>query len=448
LFGERYKGRFIFAANVPYELTLVIRPFEIVEYNIDYPVSRRVYWNNYPIDKKPQVIIGNLVTSQLCFADNANIDYEISIDYNNTDIVPRDLKVTVENDFSNSQEYFFTLPASTTGNILQVGNIDVKNGNKIFVELESLGSVAPGLFINPTSYLEITGAKINEAFDIRVKEQALGDGGYRYLTPSTMLPDIKQSDFLKDYLLLNSGIVSLNELSKTAYLNPFENIKNNLSVAIDWSGKLDFIKNNTVEFTLGDYAQRNLFTYNEDASVVKPDGTDGELLIDDENIEFEKDFVSLKFAATESVERFGGLPTNQIKVLTSADFEESVNNRILVLDYTNRSFLIYNSTDVNSGSSASISQNVPFTHFIKEGEDYNLGFADNRIPQSYSFLEGILNRTKVIECLLRLNTSDIATFDFLKPVYIKELDGYFYVSKIKFDYTSNASSVCELVKLL
>jgi hypothetical protein len=60
----------------------------------------------------------------------------------------------------------------------------------------------------------------------------------------------------------------------------------------------------------------------------------------------------------------------------------------------------------------------------------------------------IINRTKIVECYLRLTANDIAQFDFLTPVYLKEFEAYFYVSKITgYEPNRNVSTKVELVKL-
>jgi hypothetical protein len=103
---------------------------------------------------------------------------------------------------------------------------------------------------------------------------------------------------------------------------------------------------------------------------------------------------------------------------------------------------------VLSGSSYQIVSNVPFTRFIDTNYTNNLGFEFNIFNNYYTYIISVIDKYKIIELNVRLNLSDVSNLDFLKPVYIRELDTYFYVNKIKFDYTSKNSSVVELIKLL
>ena len=253
-----------------------------------------------------------------------------------------------------------------------------------------------------------------------------------------------QKEYVSDYLKMHNALIFTDVTDSIVYTVPFSIIKNSLSSAVNWTGKLDRIQNYQTEFDIG-LAQQNTLTFEDDDTVIKPTGTDGTLFIDNENLPLSQEYLSLKYAASINVERLDGESVTQLKVYEGGVRSEDVKPRILLLRRVNGSI---DFKDLNVNNNETFTGDVPYTYFIDEFETYNMGFDNSLIADYFGALFAILDRTKVIECLLRLNASDIATFDFLKPVYIRELDGYFYVSKIKFDYTSNASSVCELVKLL
>jgi hypothetical protein len=269
---------------------------------------------------------------------------------------------------------------------------------------------------------------------------------YNYITVANNLPPLTQAAFFKAYLQKFNSVVTVDEKTKRVFITPFKELKSNISKAVNWSGKLDHMKENITSFTL-DYGQQNTFKYKDYEDILKPFGTDYRFDIDDQNLPFEETIVELPYSATETVERLGGFIIPKINKFEIGLPSLKFNPRCLLIRYESGSFT-YLRNILNSTDELTITTDIPFAHFISEDETSNLGFGVNLWGVFFFFLEPILDRTKVIECLIRLNTSDIATFDFLRPVYIKELDGYFYVSKIKFEYTSNASSVCELVKLL
>lgn len=83
---------------------------------------------------------------------------------------------------------------------------------------------------------------------------------------------------------------------------PYKKILDNITNAIDWTGKIDFTNRPKTEFKL-DYAQHNYLRYKDDESVIKPDGTDYDLTIVDERLQYEKKLIELLYSATESVYR-------------------------------------------------------------------------------------------------------------------------------------------------
>lgn len=353
--------------------------------------------------------------------------------------------------------------STTTYNLIQTESILVPiaglNYDETFTvtcKIPSAGYSRFGLIVRSSSTsnvfttsstLEITEVTQIEDYDKSIVYEIGTDAFvYNYITVANNLPPLTQADFFKAYCQKFNSVITTNEKSKVVTITPFKSVKNNISNAVDWSGKLDFIQNYETTFIL-EYAQQNNFIYKDDDEVEKPFGTDYRFDIDDENLELETTIVELPYSATESVERLGGFIIPKINkfetLLPTLDFSP----RCLLVKYESGSFTYVRAVG-GSVDDLTITTDIPFAWFIDEANDSNLGFDVNLWSEFFLFLEPILDRTKVIECLLRLNASDISQFDFLTPVYIKELDGYFYVSKIKFDYNSKASSVCELVKLL
>jgi hypothetical protein len=108
----------------------------------------------------------------------------------------------------------------------------------------------------------------------------------------------------------------------------------------------------------------------------------------------------------------------------------------------------YRPNKTDAIDAVTITTDVPIGYFIDDNQEYSNGFGKNLFENFFTFIIGIITKTKVIEVDMRLTISDIANFDPLFPVYIGEFDAHFYVNKIKFDYTKRNSSVVELVKLL
>jgi len=270
-------------------------------------------------------------------------------------------------------------------------------------------------------------------------------GIYDYVTVANNLPDFTQAEFIKQYMLRTNSICTIDERNKVFTIVPYKKLKDDIGLATDWSGKLDFTNKPKVEFDL-DYAQNNYLKYKDDTKVIKPVGTDKTFTIDDSTLEYEKTIIQLTYSACESVKRVNRNIAN-IKVFESLEFKDPSTPRIVLIRFEDFTF-IYRQNDVNNTDAVTITTDVPIGLFIDTEQEYSNGFDNDLFNQFFLFITGVIDYAKVIECEMRLTTLDIANFDPLKPVYIREFDAHFYVNKIKFEYTSRKSSVVELIKLL
>jgi hypothetical protein len=317
--------------------------------------------------------------------------------------------------------------------------VNIQKGNKVFINLAHEEGATP------YSMQILAGTTFNvEA--INVQRMAYGSN----IQVFELVPKIKQSDFLIQYLQMYCAIVQVDEFTKLVRINKFDDVLGNIGLAVDWSDKLDYSSVEEITYALDEYAITNRLLYADDDSVIKPIGTDGTIVIDDETLEDERDFIELDYAATEQVTRLSGLNISQIKLFTTNDdsppkteITEKVEPRVLLLEN------ISGSVDYTDGSTTTnVTTNLPLTWFIRADKTYNLGFANSLIPSYYKTLEGVLFRTKIIKAQIRLNSLDIYNIDFLKPVYIDKFNSYFYISKISgYDCTNNESTEVELVKI-
>lgn len=276
-------------------------------------------------------------------------------------------------------------------------------------------------------------------------EQTIDDPYCEYVTVASNLPDFTQAEFIKQYMLRTNSICTIDERNKIFSIVPYKKLKDNIGFATDWSGKLDFTNKPKVEFDL-DYAQRNHLKYKDDNDVIKPIGTDKTFTIDDKTLEYEKVIIQLQYSASESVYR-ANHDISQIKVFKDYLFRQQSSPRNLLLRFEDFEFR-YRPNRTDAIDAVTLLTDVPIGFFIDTTQEYSNGFDNDLFNQFFLFITGVIDYAKVIECEMRLTTLDIANFDPLKPVYIREFDAHFYVNKIKFEYTSRKSSVVELIKLL
>lgn len=315
----------------------------------------------------------------------------------------------------------------------------------------NLPSIIPATFTSagyevdaPACYFEIYEVEVLNALPLRY--DIIADNPYNdYVTVANNLPLWTQADFIKQYLISTNSVFTIDERSKVVTICPFKKIKENLSNSLDWSNKLDFTNSTKTEFKL-DYAQHNYLKYADDKDIIKPIGTDYDMSIDDQRLDYEKTLIQLMYSASESVYRCNKF---MAKINSFQDYL-SVNAftpRNLFIRYEDFTFR-YRPNKTDAIDAVTITTDVPIGYFIDVNEEYNLGFENNLFSIFFLFITGVIDYAKIIECEMRLTTLDIANFEPLKPVYIREFDAHFYVNKIKFEYTSRKSSVVELIKLL
>jgi hypothetical protein len=254
----------------------------------------------------------------------------------------------------------------------------------------------------------------------------------QYFTVNTLIPDIKQSELLATYLKLTCSLIQVDEVNKVVNIIPFEKLNDNIANALDWSNKLDLTDTPQITFAVDGYAQRNLCTWQYDERIDPNQNAtfaNGVIALDDQNLDDEQDLIEIDFSASTQA-LTGGLIVADLQI-----FNDDAKFNDVAFTYTDGTTNNAQTTD------------ILLTHFQKSSE-INLGFDDNLIPTFYQAFIDVLDKAKIVTCLLRLNASDINQLDLTIPVYIEYFNSYFYVSKISgYNPNRNVSTLVELVKL-
>jgi len=268
---------------------------------------------------------------------------------------------------------------------------------------------------------------------------------------AAFLPQMKQSDFLRNYCQMFCLLPIIDEGAKTVTLINFNQVEKNINEAEDWSAKLDLTDEPEVKYLIDEYAQSNSFKWMKDEEEQQPVGTNGYILIGNENLEQEKEIVELQFASTFSDLMLLDIPVPRIGIFEVLEYKKEKKPRLLILhrqapdDFADTSDFTYAfglTTTVLSGADL-----IPLCRFIDPAFDYNLGFG-NSLLDYYSAVRNITTNYKEVNAMIRLNASDINQLDFMNPVYIKYFNAYFYKSKISGYKAGNADSTqVQLVKL-
>jgi hypothetical protein len=126
------------------------------------------------------------------------------------------------------------------------------------------------------------------------------------------LPDMKQLDFVKTYMLLLGLTIQADQYSNHLRLAPGSKLLANVPKAKNWTAKRDAyalpgrLPERDLAFRFGSYGQRNYLKWVEDEHVTKGYG-DGTITVADEVLPTEYDVATLPFAATEGSADVAGL---------------------------------------------------------------------------------------------------------------------------------------------
>ncbi|MBE6197998.1 MAG: hypothetical protein E7141_04895 [Rikenellaceae bacterium] len=289
--------------------------------------------------------------------------------------------------------------------------VEIKEGEYIVPYIEWIDTTGRN---NPDG-VRVTSASVDIVAQYGdVEDQVMGG----MINTRDNLPDISQLDFVKAmcamyglWATLIDGVVHL--VSCAGFYR---------QTAIDWSHKLvgtgDGDAANTT-YTLADYAQRNILRYKED-DTVKVDAS-GVLVVDNENLDREKDMAQMPFAASDG-NTIPHLKWKDDNSTTGEVEEVDVEQRIMVLT---EKFSIY-----ESGTASLSFDGLQFSQLI---------------PEYYNTWQKIMRNPFVIEEKVQLSEIDIKTLDFRKPIYLQKYGAQFVVDKVQ--WSEGEPSTVTLVKL-
>jgi len=259
-----------------------------------------------------------------------------------------------------------------------------------------------------------------------------------------LLAEISQADYFKDTCLRYCLIPTVNEDTKEVTLTQFNTIKNNIGNAVDWSALVDETNEPSLTFDLSDYAQKNNIKHKFDKSILtEVIGSDYVIVLNNQNLESEKDLYTSPFAASEDVTRLSGKQMIFIDLHDGTSFTKDVQPRRCYLER------VAGSIDYTDGTTTiTTGGNIPLTWFIRADKAYNMGFGNNQMSRYSNDLINILQGLRIIKIDIRLSLIDILNLNYFYPVYLSQYNAYFFVSNVnQFDYTSNDATEVELIKL-
>jgi len=296
-----------------------------------------------------------------------------------------------------------------------------------------------------------------------------------------LLPNISQSDFVKDVLVQFGVITQYDQRTRTLKCNKFNIIEDNKLYSKDWSSKIDLSNTPIVDVTklVQKYSKRSYFRYsdNDDSdslsslykSINNYNYGTGVLLIDNAFLDDESDFYESPYSPTQMVETFprqdpdnllnpsfqlGNMFLPYVPIYTLSSVDDQGNISYDDNDLNPRKYIYTDNVSIDTAyrgnvTSINISGNniteLPLVYFDKsfytfESSEINTfskvaSFGvlndlnnstgsqndidrDTIIDEYYQFQNKVLNKPIYLEIYLKLTPLDVQSVDFFTPIWL------------------------------
>lgn len=224
------------------------------------------------------------------------------------------------------------------------------------------------------------------------------------------LPDIKILDFIKGIACL-CGVFPKQENGVVKFIS-LDDVYANKERALNWTKRIVASyrdnKPKSMEYTVSDYCQHNHFKWKEDDTV--EGDYDGDLTVNNKTLDYEKDAITMPFAATDGC----NIPMYLLK--DGSYSHSSCKPRIMKEIGGN-----YYSGSSRPGTSGGIK-----SYAIFDGLDF-----DTILNERYDKLSTILNHARIIKENILVSEYDLKEFDESVPVYLGQYGKYFAVIEMK-----------------
>lgn len=328
---------------------------------------------------------------------------------------------------------------------------------------------------------------------------------------TTVLPKIKQTDFIKDIMVRHGVVSQYDPIAKVLTLDKLEKVSDRKATGEDWSNKIDLSKEINVDFSklLSGYAKSSVFTYTDDtekdsylsllkASLEYPLG-DGVLDIENDFLTDEKVVYKSPFSATaqaivgDSEVYVPRLPTweltgeddlgnpeyneNELKprillalpdtpivdINKTAETEVGIeNDNGTPQDFTEVGYAFFSKVqadrlelnndnlDLNAGSLNFSNYDLKIDVTEITGGVANSFVGSTLFDESYELYNKILNNPFYVSMYMNLTSQDVAEVDFLTPVFLdyKYDKGYYYIDSIEQYKGDGSTTKVNFIKLV
>ena len=225
-----------------------------------------------------------------------------------------------------------------------------------------------------------------------------------YFVPN--LPDIKQIDFIKAIATM-LGMFALPDVGDAVRFVPVDDVILNKTFAYNWTKKVvaSYPQNRpkVTNYSLDDFAQHNVYRWKDDDE----DKYSGEIVIESEVMEYERDAFTAPFAPSEKRGGVAYIPLYFYSNEGGLDYNSGITPRILRLDGVQASF---------------------------DGLDWG-----TLLQKYYKSFQKVLKNPRVITELIEISDIELKTLDMSIPCYLGQYGKFYAIISIKAEKTG----ICE-----
>jgi hypothetical protein len=239
---------------------------------------------------------------------------------------------------------------------------------------------------------------------------------HRPLSIQTNLPNIKQGDVFKEFAKKTGCLFLIDDVTKVVTIRTLNDVMDSFVNAYDWQSKINVNFTPIKKFTIGGFAQVNQFFWKE------PSNYDYTLPIENTQLPDTTDFIKSGFQVGTLSKIIGNQIICGLIPIWDADLQR------LKLDGKNRVLLV-----------TQVMQPLNFIDGIISDTTtrYNVATYDGlQWQQLYEryyerLFERLIELMAQYEMEFMLDEFDVIDFDFSRPVYLDNPNGFFFVRQIK-----------------
>ena len=259
----------------------------------------------------------------------------------------------------------------------------------------------------------------------------------RPITLSPNLPDWDCGKFFKEMANFNGSSFQVDDYSREIRMFKLNLLETNKAAPFDWSDKLTVNNSSTFKFELSGLGKETLFSYD------KFDIYSYLLLINNSQLSENEDYIKSSFVP---MKQQNAMTLESIAFYELWDIENTRNK----FDNRNRVGLIRTTTGTTYSSPNQAAIAPSGTDNVGYFDDVNNFSLDWAVLYELYYSQVLGNLAPdilVLDAQFLLNCLDIQTFDFSKPVYLKQYGAYYFVNEIKEFTSPNELTSVTLVRI-